>query len=54
MAFKAKKENKSFVVVKSLQHPARIYDVEYAMRVGKAIKLAAEQISNDEEVNINL
>jgi hypothetical protein len=54
MAFRAKKEQRSFLVIKSPQHPARIYDVEYAERIGKAIRRAAEQIWNDDIVNINL
>ena len=30
MAFGANKEDRSFLIIKSLQHPARIYDIEYA------------------------
>jgi hypothetical protein len=44
MAFQAKKEDTAFLVIKSLQHPARIYDSEYARRIGQAIRSAAEQI----------
>jgi hypothetical protein len=44
MAFRTKKEESSFLVIKSLQHPARIYDSKYARRVGQAIRDAAEQI----------
>jgi hypothetical protein len=44
MAFDAKKEERSFLVIKSLQHPARIYNKEYAQRVGQAIRDAAMQI----------
>ena len=44
MAFSAKKEGSSFFVIKSLQHPARIYDTEYAIRVGQSIRDAAKQI----------
>ena len=41
MAFSAKKEESSFLVIKSLQHPARIYDTKYAERVGQSIRDAA-------------
>jgi hypothetical protein len=44
MAFIAKKEKGSFLVIKLLQHPARIYDSEYAKRVGLSIRDAAKQI----------
>ncbi|MEN8173126.1 MAG: hypothetical protein ABFS03_09635 [Chloroflexota bacterium] len=54
MAFMAINEKRSFLVIKSLQHPARIYDDEYASRIGQAIKLTAEQIWNGDVVNINL
>jgi hypothetical protein len=54
MAFSAKKEGSSFVVIKSLQHPARIYDPEYAKRVGQSIRDAAEQIWNGDTVNLNI
>ena len=42
MAFTAKKKEATFLVIKSLQHPARIYDSEYARRIGHAIRNAAE------------
>ena len=45
MAFQAKKEDNAFLVIKSLQHPARIYDSEYARRIGQAIRSVAEQIA---------
>ncbi len=54
MAYRAEREDNSFMVIKSLQHPARIFDVEYANSVGQAIRFAAEQMWNDEIVNINL
>ena len=54
MAFKAKKEESSFLVIKSLQHPARIFDVEYARRVGQSIREAAKQIWNGDTVNLNI
>lgn len=45
MAFKAQKKGSSFLVIKSLQHPARIFDHDYAQRVGEAITTAANQLS---------
>ncbi|MBN2391827.1 MAG: hypothetical protein JXR84_13960 [Anaerolineae bacterium] len=54
MAFSAKKEGSTFVVIKSLQHPARIYDVEYAKRIGQTIREAAEQIGKGNIVNLNI
>lgn len=53
MAFTAKKEEKSFIVIKSWQHPARVYDVGYAERLGKSIRFAVEKIAKDDIVNIN-
>lgn len=54
MAFRAKREENTFLVIKSLQHPARIYDAEYARRIGQSIRTAAEQIWNDDTVNLNI
>lgn len=54
MGYKAEKEGSSFLVIKSPQHPARIYDDDYASRVGQAIRLAAVQMWNDEIVKISL
>ena len=53
-AFKADNGIKSFLVIKSMQHPARIYDHDYATRIGRAIRIAADQIWNREIVGINL
>ena len=44
-AYTARKNENSFLVVKSLQHPARIFDIEYARRVGQSIRDAANQIA---------
>jgi len=44
MTFSAKKEERSFLVIKSLQHPARIYDKKYAIRVGQSMRDVAKQI----------
>jgi hypothetical protein len=41
MAFESRRKDISFPVIKSLQHPARIYNEEYASRVGHAIRNAA-------------
>lgn len=54
MAFRAKREENTFLVIKSLQHPARIYDAEYARRIGQSIRNAAEQIWNGDIVNLNV
>jgi hypothetical protein len=54
MAFSAKKEESSFLVIKSLQHPARIFDAEYARRVGQSIREAAKQIWNGDTVNLDI
>jgi hypothetical protein len=51
-AFKATMNNKTIVIVKSWQHPARIFNIDYAARVGNAIRSAAIQISEDNIVNI--
>lgn len=43
IAFKAIKGEYSFLVIKSLQHPARIFDPDYARRIGEAIRKIATQ-----------
>jgi len=53
MAFTAKKMDRSFLVIKSLQHPARIFNIDYAKRVGQAIRIAAKQIWSGGTVEIN-
>ncbi len=45
MAFGAKKKDRIFLVIKSLQHPARIFEREYAKRIGRAIRNAAKQFA---------
>jgi hypothetical protein len=40
--FFAKRNGMEIVVIKSLQHPARIYEVEYAKRIGQAIRKVIE------------
>ena len=52
MAFSAQKEERAFVVIKSLQHPARIYDAEYAKRIGWAIREAAMCMEEGKPVNL--
>ena len=52
--YKARKGAISMLVIKSPQHPARVYDSEYAKRIGQAIRLCGEQMWRDEEVNIEL
>ena len=52
LAFKATKDDLSYLVIKSFQHPARIFDDQYALRIGQAIKLAADQIWNGEVVRL--
>jgi hypothetical protein len=54
MAFSAQKKECAFLVIKSLQHPARVYDAEYARRIGQAIREAAIQIQKDDYVNLFL
>jgi hypothetical protein len=54
MAFGAEKENVSFLVIKSPQHPARIYDNEYAKRVGLSIRMAAKQIWGGDDINLDI
>lgn len=54
MAYKAIKGRQSIIVIKSLQHPARIYNPDYAKRIGEAIRIAAKLIDMDQEVNINI
>ena len=51
-AFKANKDNLSFLVINSFQHPSHIYNKEYATRIGKAIRLAADQIWNNKPVRL--
>jgi len=53
MAFQANKGHSSYVVIKSFQHPARIFNTQYALRVGQAIKLAANQIWTNSSVRLN-
>jgi hypothetical protein len=52
LAFKAKSGRNSIMVIKSWQHPARIYNSAYAERIGEAIRLTAVQMENDQLVNI--
>ncbi len=51
-AFKAIKGDTTYVIVKSWQHPARIFDNDYAVRIGEAIRSAAIQMSEGKIVNI--
>jgi hypothetical protein len=51
LAIKATKDDLAFLVINSFQHPARIFDDQYALRIGNAIKLAADQIWNGEVVS---
>ena len=44
MAFWAKKEGKKFFVIKSLQHPARIFKNDYATRIGEALRSAVKTL----------
>ena len=43
-SFTTNKIERSFLVIKSLQHPARIYDKEYAIRIGKTIRDVVKQM----------
>ena len=54
LAFNATKDDLTFLVIHSFQHPARIYDDEYASRIGRAINLAAKQIWNGEIVSFTI
>lgn len=54
MAYKAEKGEKSFIIIKTMQHPARVFTKEYARRIGQSIRLVAEQISRDEIVNLDI
>jgi hypothetical protein len=51
-AFRAERGDHSLVVIRSMQHPAHIYDADYASRCGRAIRIAANQISANEPVNV--
>jgi hypothetical protein len=53
MAFKAIKDSNTIIVIKSWQHPARIFNSDYAERIGKSIRSAAEQMEKDQVVNIS-
>jgi hypothetical protein len=45
-------EANEVVVIKAPQHPARIFDSEYARRCGEALREAANQISAKKAVNV--
>ena len=51
LAIKATKNDLTYLVINSFQHPARIFDDQYALRIGNAIKLTADQIWNGEVVS---
>lgn len=52
-AFKAKsRDSHEFVVIKALQHPARMFNAEYAKRCGHALREAANQIAASDPVNV--
>jgi len=52
-AFKARSQDgHDFVVVKAPQHPARMFNVQYAQRCGDALRKAANQIAANEVVNV--
>jgi len=52
-AFKSEFEQEDeFVVVRSPQHPARIFNVEYAKRCGEALREAVHQIAQGQPVNV--
>ena len=52
-AFKARSPSgHDFVVMKALQHPARMFDADYAKRCGEALREAAMQIAADRPVNV--
>jgi hypothetical protein len=46
------REGGDFVVVKAPQHPARMFNVDYARRCGEAIRKAATQIAAHRPVNV--
>jgi hypothetical protein len=54
LAFIAKSGRNSIMVIKSWQHPARIYDSAYAKRIGEGIRLAAKQMEMDRMMNITI
>jgi len=52
-AFKAEsRDGRQFVVIKALQHPARMFNAEYAKRCGHAIREAANQIAANQPVDV--
>jgi len=53
MVFIAEKNSKKMIVIKSLQHPARIFQREYAVRIGKAIKDAVDLINLNQQIVIH-
>lgn len=52
MAFLAEKNSNKIAVVKSLQHPARIYDEAYATRVGETIREVADCIFSNRTIRV--
>jgi hypothetical protein len=54
MALKAKNSDQTIIVIKSFQHPSKIFESSYAQRIGEAIRLAGEQMEMDSVVNISL
>ena len=52
MAFIARKDDNEMIIIKSLQHPARIYDAAYATRIGETIREATTSISENNPVSI--
>jgi hypothetical protein len=54
IAFKANKGNAKFLVIKSFQHPARILDYAYALRIGKALRMAADQVWEGKPVSLRI
>ena len=52
-AFRSRsREAHEVVVIKAPQHPARIFDSEYARRCGEALREAAKQISAEKAVDV--
>lgn len=52
--FIATKKNNRIIVIKSFQHPARIYDKEYADRVAVGIKDSYHLINSGETINLDI
>lgn len=51
--FRAASKERELVVVKLPQHPARMFQADYATRCGKAVRLAAQQIAAGQPIDVS-